>query len=358
MVTTTQCEVRVALIGFGLAGSTFHAPFIETTPGLRLSAIVTRDPTRREQARQTHPRARLLSSADDIFSTPRDFDVVVVASPNATHAALALASLDADLHVVVDKPFASSADEARRVARHAAGRGLRVVPFQNRRWDGDFLTVRKLVSDGVLGDIHRFESRFERWRSAPRERWCDPEAAANHEGIVYDIAPHLVDQALTLLGPVRAVYAELDRRHPGVRVDDDAFIALTHVSGARTRLYASIAAAQSGPRFLVHGSRAAYVKYGLDPQEAALRAGAKAGGSDWGEEPEAAWGTLGVGADIRRVRTEAGAYQRFYEGIVRMLRDGAAPPVDALDAVTGLDIIEAAFASAAERRVVALDVRA
>lgn len=357
-MTTTTDEVRVALIGFGLAGSTFHAPFIEVTPGLRLSAIVTRDRARREQARQTHPSARLLSSADEIFSTRRDFDVVVIASPNATHAALALAALDTDLHVVVDKPFAASAAEARHIVEHAAMRGLLVVPFQNRRWDGDFLTVRKLVSDGELGDLYRFESRFERWRATPRERWCEPNAAANHEGIVYDIGPHLVDQALALLGPVREVYAELDRRHPGVRVEDDAFIALTHLSGVRTRLYASIAAAQSGPRYLVHGSKAAYVKYGLDPQEAALRAGAKAGGSDWGEEPEAAWGTLGVGADTRRVRTEAGAYQRFYEGIVRTLRDGAAPPVDARDVIAGLEIIEAAFESAAGRKVVTLSPRA
>lgn len=354
-MTTSAPELRVAVIGFGLAGSTFHAPFIEITPGLRLSAIVTRDPERRERARQVHPSARLLSSADEILANPRDYDVVVIASPNATHVPLALATLDADLHVIVDKPFAGSSDEARQITGRAAARGLLVVPFQNRRWDGDFLTVRKLVSAGTLGEVYRFESRFERWRATPRARWCEPSAAANHEGIVYDIGPHLVDQAVALLGPVRDVYAELDRRHPDVRVDDDAFIALTHTSGVRSRIYASIAAAQSGPRFLVHGSKAAYVKYGLDPQEAALRSGAKAGASHWGEEPESAWGTVGIGGDAQRVRTEPGAYQRFYEGVERTLHEGAAPPVDARDAVAGLEIIEAAFASASKRTVISVE---
>lgn len=350
-------EVRVAVIGFGLAGATFHAPFIAITPGLRLAGIVTRDPGRREQAERSYPGVEVLSSADGIFARPRDFDLVIVASPNPTHAALATAALESDLHVVVEKPFAGSSAEARAVVELAMQRGLLVVPFHNRRWDGDFMTVRKLVSDGALGGIMRFESRFERWRPSPKPRWCDAGAAANHEGIVYDIGPHLVDQAITLLGPVREVYAELDRRNPAVQVVDDALITLTHVSGARSRLYASIVAAQPGPRFLVHGADSAYLKFGLDPQEDRLRAGAEAADPDLGREPEDRWGLLGVGADARAIPTEPGTYGTFYVGVAHTLRKGAAPPVDARDAIRGLEILEAAYASAAERRAIALAQR-
>lgn len=354
MQGASEDEFQVALIGFGLAGSAFHAPFIADTPGLRLAAIVTRNEARRAQAHSSYPDALLLASADEILSRPRDFDIVVVASPNPTHVRLASQALAADLHVVVDKPFAGTSAEGRDLVSQASDRGLLIVPFHNRRWDGDFLTVRRLADDGALGDIYRFESRFERWKSEPRARWCAPDAAAEHEGIVYDIGPHLVDQAIVLLGPVRCVYAEFDRRHAGIRVEDDAFMSLTHESGARSRLYASIAAALPGPRFLVHGSRSAYVKFGLDPQEERLRAGERPGTPGWGHEPEQDWGVLGLGSDTQRVATAAGDYGRFYEGIVRTLRGGESPPVDARDAVRGLEILEAAFRSSKERQAIEL----
>jgi scyllo-inositol 2-dehydrogenase (NADP+) len=342
---------RVALIGYGLAGSAFHAPFIETAPELRLAAIVTRDPARREQARGRHPEAELLDSADEVRRRAGDFDLVVVAAPARAHLELATAALEAGLPVVVEKPFARSAAGARALVETARQRDVLLTVFQNRRWDGDFLTVRKLVEEDELGEITRFESSFERWRPDVDPRSYEQEDPGVG-GVLFDLGSHLVDQALQLFGPVKSVFGELDTRRPGTRAEDDVFVALTHESGVRSHLWMSAAATQSAPRFRVLGLRAGYVKYGLDVQEDALRAGQVPGGPDWGREPEEAWGVLGAGDPVRPVPTEPGAYQDFYRGVVASLRDGAPPPVDPQDAVLGLEVLEAARLSAGEGRVV------
>ncbi|WP_104022214.1 Gfo/Idh/MocA family protein [Gemmatirosa kalamazoonensis] len=341
--------MRVALIGYGLAGRVFHAPHISVTPGLRLDAIVTSDRERQAQARARYPHARLIDRAEQLWAQADAFDLVVIGAPNGTHVPLALAALEAGLHVVVDKPFAPNAAEGRRVLDEARRRGKHVIPFHNRRWDGDLLTVRRLIAEGALGDVFRFESRFERWRGTPKPRWQAPEAEAraNGEGMLMDIGTHLVDQALLLFGPASRVYAETDRRYPGVTTEDDFTILLTHASGVRSHLIASAIAAQSGPRFAVYGSKAGYMKFGLDPQEAALNAGGgPPGGPGWGEEPEARWGTLGVADDRRPVRTEPGNYAAYYAGVAATLRDGAPPPVSPEDAIAGLAILDAAVRSA------------
>jgi scyllo-inositol 2-dehydrogenase (NADP+) len=353
---TVTGELRVGIIGYGLAGSLFHAPFVAATPGLRVAAIVTGDADRQRRARREHPGAAVVDRVERLWDATPPLDLVVVASPNGTHVPLALDALAAGAHVVVDKPFAHSAAAGRGVVETAARAGRLVVPFHNRRWDGDLLTVRRLRDEGTLGAVLRFESRFERWRRPPKPRWCASDAAANAEGILFDLGTHLVDQALVLFGPVRAVYAELDRRHPDVPVPDDAFLALEHASGVRSHLHATIHAALQGPRLAVFGERAAYVKHGMDPQEDALRAGARPG-PGWGEEPPERWGTLGTADERRPVRTEPGAYGRFYEGMLHAIRDRAEPPVAAADAIAGLDVLEAAVRSAAERRVVTLDAR-
>ena len=352
--------VRVGLVGYGLAGAVFHAPLVAATPGLELAAVVTRDPARRAKAAADFPGARLLDAPDALFAPGADVDLVVVASPNATHAPLARAAIAAGRHVVVDKPVARTAAEVTALAAAARAAGVVLAPFHNRRWDGDFRTVRRLVADGALGTVLRFESRFDRWRPEPRAGWKEAGGPAEGTGVLYDLGPHLVDQAVTLFGPVESVYAELDRRRPGdAAVDDDAFVALRHASGVRAHLWASAAAAQPGPRFRVMGARAAYVKWGLDPQEAALAAGARPGDAGWGGEPPDRWGALGVeGAPgdeaVRPVATERGAYEQFYAGVLAAVRDGAPPPVDPADAAAGLAVIEAAVASAAEGRVVRL----
>ena len=346
--------LAVGLIGYGLGGSAFHAPLVAATPGLRLAAVVTRDTERRAEVRRRYPDARLADDVAALWAMADELDLVVVTSPNVTHVPYARAALEAGLHVVVDKPFAATADEARSVGELAGRVSRLAIPFQNRRWDGDFLTVQRLIREGALGTIHRFESRFERLRATAKPGWTQPGAAERCEGIVYDIGSHLIDQALHLFGPVSEVYAELAQRHPDVVVEDEAFLSLAHASGVRSHLYTSAAAAQPGPRFSVWGSRAAYVKHGLDGQEAALRAGGIPTGDEWGAEPREHWGMVGAGTEIHQEPTAHGAYPAFYAGVERAIRGEAPPPVQVSDAAAYLEVIAAAHRSGREGGVVRL----
>ncbi|HEX6307976.1 MAG TPA: Gfo/Idh/MocA family oxidoreductase [Longimicrobiales bacterium] len=348
-------DLRIGLIGYGAAGAFFHAPLIAATPGLQLAAIVTADPVRSRSASAAHPQARVLAASDALFAEADHLDLVVIASPNRTHAPLAERALALELPVVIDKPIAATAAAAVRLVEAARTADLMLTVFHNRRWDGDFLTVQRLVREQRLGTVRRFESRFERWRPVPKPGWrqdADPEAAG---GVLYDLGSHLIDQALLLFGRVTHVYAELDCRGPAVTVEDDAFVALTHASGIRSHLWMSSVAPHGGPRFRVLGSRAAFTKHGLDVQESALRSGILPDSEDWGEESRAHWGSLGAGDELETVRTERGAYPAFYEGVVRSLREGEPPPVDPADAVATVRIIEAARRSAAEYRVVTVE---
>jgi scyllo-inositol 2-dehydrogenase (NADP+) len=349
---TIHAPLRVGLIGFGLAGSAFHAPLIAAVPGLGLASIVTANPERAERARRTFPGARVLPDADALFASAGEHDLVVVASPNRFHVRYGLAALEAGLHVVVDKPVAASAADARRLATAATERGLVAAAFHNRRWDGDALTVRRLLDEGRLGRLLRFESRFERWRpEVDAERWRERSAPEDAGGVLFDLGSHLIDQVLWLLGPPARVYGEVARRRPGAQVDDDVFIALEHAGGARAQLWMSHVAAQPGPRFRLLGSRAAYVKHGLDVQEAALRAGERPDAPGFGREPRERWGVLGTEDAGEPLETEPGRYLAFYEGIAAAIREAAPPPVTLDDAIAGLEVIEAARASS-ERGVV------
>jgi scyllo-inositol 2-dehydrogenase (NADP+) len=346
--------IRVALLGYGLAGAVFHAPLIAAVEGLELAAIVTRDDERRTRARRDHPNAALLGSPEEVWERAGDLDLVVVAATNRAHVPLARASIEAGLAVVVDKPLAASADEGRALVRDAHERDVMLTVFQNRRWDGDFLTVLGLLEEGALGDVARFESRFERWRPDLSGGWRESGDPQDAGGLLNDLGSHLVDQALVLFGPVTQVYAELDSRRVGVQTDDDSFVALRHESGVRSHLWMSAVAAQLGPRFRVLGRHAAYVKYGLDVQEELLQAGRRPDDPLWGREPEDRWGLLGAGDELRRIPTVPGAYQRFYEGVALALREGAPPPVDPDGVVAGLKVLDAARESAGERRFVDL----
>ncbi len=356
MTGPTTTPLRVGLVGYGLAGSVFHAPLIAATEGLALDTIVTSNPERQEQARAEYPGVRLAAAADELWERAGELDLIVIASPNKTHVPLATAALKAGLAVVVDKPIAGTAVEARELAALAEERGLLLSVFQNRRWDNDFLTLQKLIADGELGDVQRFESRFERWRPQLKGGWRESGDPQEVGGLLYDLGSHVVDQALTLFGPVVRVYAEADVRRPGAETDDDTFIALTHANGVRSQLYASATTAQLGPRFRVLGSAAGYVKYGLDPQEAALKEGERPagdGGAAWGVEPEELWGRVGAGDSPltgggRPVETLPGDYPAYYAAIATALRDGTAPPVTAQEAAATLDVLEAARRSARE----------
>lgn len=350
----SERPLRVGLLGYGVAGRVFHAPLIMACPGLALAAVVTRSPERRAALHAACPGAVALDSPDELWARAADLDLVVVATPNRSHVSLARAALRAGLPVVVDKPLAASAAEARALIAEARDRGRLLTVFQNRRWDGDFLTVRRILAEGALGSVRRFESRFERWNPTPRQGWRESGDPAEAGGLLYDLGAHLVDQALQLFGPVRTVYAELDRRRAGVAVDDDVFVALAHASGTRSHLWMSKVAAQSGPRFRVLGERAAFTKYGLDGQEPAMAAGGVPGSPGWGQEPPERWGLAGEDGTARPVATEAGCYLRFYEAVAAAVRDGAPVPVDPEDAAAALEIIEAARTSAERGQIVAL----
>lgn len=347
-------RLRVAIVGYGLAGAVFHAPLVASEPRMRVAAIVTADDGRAAEARRDHPGAEVLASADDLWTRRGDWDLVVVAAPNRAHVPLARAAIGAGLPVVVDKPLAATAEDARHLVREAEARGVLLTVFQNRRWDGDFLTVRRLVAEGRLGDVVRLESRFERFRpDVDRSRWRESADPADAGGVLADLGSHLIDQAITLFGRPVAVTAEVDVRRPGAVVDDDCAVSLLHAGGERSHLWASMVAAAPAPRFRVLGLRGAFEKHGLDGQEDALRDGLRPG-PGWGREPDAAWGVLADGGTASRVATEPGDWPAFYAGVAAALHGEAPVPVDPWDAVGVLEVIEAARRSAAEGVVVRL----
>jgi scyllo-inositol 2-dehydrogenase (NADP+) len=336
-------DIRVAIIGYGLAGSVFHGPLIASTPGLSVATVVTSNAQRADAARRAHPEARVLSDAGEVWQRAREHDLAVIAAPNQAHVPLARRALDAGLAVVVDKPLAPTADEARALVSEAESADLMLSVFHNRRWDSDQLTLRRLIAEGELGDVRRYESRFERWRPEPGQtRWHHLATPAEGGGVLLDLGSHLVDQALLLFGPVRHVYGEVSNRR-GPAADDDAFVALDHVSGVRSHLWASDLVGAPGPRLRVLGTGGAYVVAELDGQEEALRSGRRpAAVRPWGAEPRSRWGRLVRGVEEEPVPSEPGAWPEFYAGIVRALGDGARPPVDPWDAVTTLEVLEAA----------------
>jgi predicted dehydrogenase len=308
-----------------------------------VATVVTGNPARREQALRDHPGARVVATPEELWELADEHDFVAIAAPNDVHVPLARKGLDAGLAVVVDKPLAPSAAEAAALVEHARASEKLLTVFHNRRWDSDHLTLRKLIAAGALGDVLRFESRFERWRPEPRaDAWRETAGPGEGGGVLLDLGSHLIDQALQLFGPVSNVYAEIDnrRRSPG---DDDAFLALRHRSGAYSHLWMSALAAAPGPRLRVLGSRAGYVVAEVDGQEDALRAGRRPDDPEpWGIEPEVRWGRLVRGEESEAVPSEPGAWPVFYADFERALRAGGPPPVDPADAVAVLEVIEAA----------------
>lgn len=331
--------VRYAVIGYGLAGATFHAPVISATPGAELAAVVVRSADAAARVRTTYPDVSIVGDVTGLSDL--QIDAGVVATPNDTHADVATELLESGIAAVVDKPLAATAAEARALVDLAEVRGVALTCYQNRRWDGDFLTVRSLQDSGAIGRIHRFESRFERWRPTVKAGW--KEVPGPGSGVLWDLGPHVVDQALTLLGPAESVSGSARIIRPGAVVPDDAFVRIVHAGGAESHLSVSHVAAAPGPRFRVLGTRGAYVKDGLDPQEDALRTGRVPGGADWGTEDPAAWGTIisGNPAQAEPVPTEPGDYPAFYRQLTAALSGNGPLPVDPRDSVAALEILEA-----------------
>jgi predicted dehydrogenase len=340
--------MRVGLIGFGLAGEVFHAPLIAATEGLELATIVTGNPDRAAKATAAYPDARVTAESDAAW----DADVVVVATPNRFHVSYAHEALARGVPAVIDKPLASTQAEVEGLLHDIETTGGKLTVFQNRRWDGDFLTAQQLVRDATLGPITRLTSRFIRFRPEIKEGWREGGDPRDGGGQLLDLGSHLIDQALVLLGPARRVYAEIDRLRPGVRTDDDVFVAIEHADGARSHLSMSAVAPVPAARLELSGLRGGFATQNLDTQEGQLRLGLSPASPSYGLNPP---GTIIDTAGKRDQPIERGAYPQFYAGVRDWIAGDAPPPVDPFDSRKVFAVIEAARQSAAGGHVVTLD---
>jgi predicted dehydrogenase len=338
--TGDETALGVALLGFGLAGRIFHAPFIEATDGLRLMAIASRQ---KDAVAAAHPGVACVDEPEAAIDTP-GVDLVVIATPNDTHARLARAALRAGRHVVVDKPFTITLGEAQEVVALARATGRRLSVFQNRRWDSDFLGVRQAIAGGVAGDVVELRSEISRWRPQVRDRWREREGPGS--GLWYDLGPHLVDQAIVLFGRPERVTGSLRVLRAGGRTDDWFHVVLGY-PGREVILTSSMLANDRPPRFIVRGTAGSLVKRGGDPQEQRLLAGDRPGGPGWGQDgdPLEIWRG---GGGLASVSVPAGDYGRFYVLLRDAIRGAGEVPVAPADALTVMEIIEAGRRSTAE----------
>lgn len=333
----------VGVAGFGLAGEVFHCPLIDATEGMEVAVIVTSDEERSARASARYPEAVVLPGIADAWDR---IDLLVVATPNRSHAELALSAIERDLPVVIDKPLAATLDEAERVL----AAGGRTTVFQNRRWDGDFLTLRSVLADGTLGEIVRFESRFERFRQEIRNAWRESGDPRDGGGQLSDLGAHLIDQAIFLFGPPTSVYAEVETRRPGAVTDDNVFIALRHGGGIRSHLHMGVLAPMAGPRFRLTGLEGGVAIDGLDPQEAQLKEGLLPGSGGFGEREPGR--ILIAGSEERDLPLLPGGYEHFYADVADWLNGDGEAPVDPADSLTVMRVIESARASSKRREVV------
>ena len=307
--------VKVGLIGFGLAGQAFHAPVIRGVAGMELACILER---RGSEAKERYPDVRVARSLIELLAD-ETIQLCVIATPNDSHFELARACLLAGRDVVVDKPLTPTLTEAQELVRLAAERGRLLTVYQDRRWDGDFQTVRKIVKSGVLGTIVEYEARFDRFRLEPKANAWREKGDFPGAGVLFDLGPHLIDQALVLFGEPQSIWASAFCQRATSQVDDSFDVCMEY-TGLRAMLRARIIVPTPGPHLLIHGTKGSFVKYGMDPQEARLRGqNAPDGidwGPDWGEDPEALWGTLSlVGQASVKVKTERGDYRGFYANV-------------------------------------------
>jgi scyllo-inositol 2-dehydrogenase (NADP+) len=343
-----QAPVGVGLIGYGLAGSALHAPLIEAEAGLRLLAVASRRP---EAVRRDLPAVRVLATPAELLEDPA-VDLVVVAAPTAAHYQLACQALAAGRHVVVEKPLAARASEADALIRLAADQGRLLSVFHQRRWDGDFLTVRRCLEAGLLGRVSTYIARWDRFRPEPQGGWREEDLPG--AGVLYDLGAHLVDQALCLFGPPATISADVGAQRPGVGSDDWFHLVLGY-GELRVVLQAGSLVRLPGPRFEVHGEAGSLVKHGLDPQAAALEAGRRPGDPGWGLEPEDQYASLTTGLGglefTGRLATLPGAWQMFYRQMAAAILGQGQVPVPASAARDTVRVLECAVVGARRGQV-------
>jgi len=341
--TGTVTPLNVALIGYGFAGKTFHAPLLSNVSGLRLTHIVSSDSAKVKRDLDVS----VLATPDDAFALP-EIDLIVIATPNSAHFDLAQKALAAGKHVVVDKPFTVTSEDAAELISQAAQHKRLLSVFQSRRWDADFLTLRQILAQGALGKVIQFESRYDRYRPNPRQRWR--EQAVPGSGIWFDLGSHLIDQALQLFGPPEAIYADLELQRTGAQAVD-YFHAVLRYGESRVILSAGCLVVSETPRFAVHGTAAGFTKFGMDTQEDALRRGEIPGSPGWGDDPRL--GTLVTacdgGVETRQVPNIPGNYLSYYEGIRDAITLGASNPVPPEDGLAVIRVLETGIKSAAAR---------
>jgi predicted dehydrogenase len=331
--------IDVGLIGFGFAGRTFHAPMIHAVEGLRLAAIVQRHGS---EALALYPSAKIVRTVEEMLAIPT-IRLVVIATPNPTHFPLAKQCLLAGRDVVIDKPFATTYAEAKELIDLASEKSRLLSVYQNRRFDGDFLTLQRVLAESEIGRPVLLESRFDRFRPQLRpDAWR--EHAQPGSGVLFDLGPHLIDQALVLFGQPEAIAADVRIERDGAATDD-AFDVMLYYPQVRALLRAGVLVSAPTPRFTLQGTQGSYVKFGLDPQEDALKLGEAPKDHTWGQEPEERWGILRSieGGSLResRIPTLPGDYRKYYENIRDVLlgkAELAVTPQQALDVMRALEL--------------------
>lgn len=349
-----QEPIRVGVVGFGLAGRYFHTAVIQGTPGLELACVVQRSG---DAAAREHPRVKVARSVEEMLGDV-SIQLVVVATPSYSHYELAAQCLREQRHVVVDKPFTLSSAEAAELNQMARDRKLLLSVYQNRRWDGDFQTIREVIVSGELGRLTSFESHFDRFRPVSRrDVWR--ESGGPGGGILWDLGPHLIDQALILFGTPARLSASVRMEREDAVVDDawDVFLEYEEPHPFSVLLRSTMTACIPGPRYRIHGTQGSFVKWGLDPQEQQLKSGMGYDAPGMGEEPESAWGELRLcESDTRRIPTKRGDYRGFYENVRDTLLGRAKLAVTPRQAWRTIRLIELARESSRDGRRLRVDL--
>ncbi|WP_447861861.1 oxidoreductase [Enterobacter ludwigii] len=342
-------SIRVGLIGYGYASKTFHAPLIAGTPGMALAAVSSSNATK---VHADWPSVPVVSEPKHLFNDP-NIDLIVIPTPNDTHFPLAKAALEAGKHVIVDKPFTVTLSQARELDALAKSFGRVLSVFHNRRWDSDFLTVKALLNEGTLGEILFFESHFDRFRPQVRNRWR--EQAGPGSGIWYDLAPHLLDQAVNLFGLPVSMTVDLAQLRPGAQTTD-YFHAVLSYPQRRIVLHGTMVAAAESARYILHGTRGSFVKFGLDPQEERLKNGERLPQEDWGYDMRDGVVTRVEGEERveETLLTIPGNYPAYYAAIRDALHGTGDNPVPASQAIQIMELIELGIESAKHRATLCL----
>lgn len=343
-------QISVGLIGYGMAGRIFHAPIIQSVPNLKLKKVVER---RTNEARQRYPMVEVVPDATALLQD-EEIGLVVIATPNASHFDLARQSLRANKHVVVEKPFTTTSGQARELIDLAHRQNRVISVYHNRRWDGDFQTVKKLLEARLLGRLVEYESHYDRFRNSPtRNAWREEDEAGG--GILFDLGSHLIDQAQVLFGVPRMITSDIRTQRDFAKTTD-SFELILHYDDLKVTLKAGMLVREQSPRFILHGTEGSFVKFGFDPQEEALKRGLTPSEANWGTEPREQWGTLITqvgGLDLEgQVRTTAGCYQCFYQNIVDVISGRAELAVKPEEARNTIRIIELATESSEQKRTV------